>query len=153
MTRSARHVYLLCDIHQVLVYLTLQTSIEISYGAYTSHHEHYTHMPHQSHFNPVVPNQGCNVNINMPDKESADDVRAFAVEIRRRNAAARAAAADALRPMTKIECEEITRTLISSLRGVIIMRDASQELAGCYVHIEKLRIPHYAAELSLERRV
>ena len=89
----------------------------------------------------------------MPNKEQADDVRAFAEEIRRRRVAANTAAADALKPMTKIECESITRTLISSLRGVIIMRDASQELAGCYVHIEKLRIPHYAAELSLERRV
>ena len=123
------------------------------YGAYTSHHEHYTHTFPQSHFNPVVPNQGCNVNITMPNKEQADDVRAFGEEIKRRRVAANTAAADALKPMTKIECESITRTLISSLRGVIIMRDASEELAGCYVHIEKLRIPRYVAELSLERRV
>ena len=153
MTRSARHVYLLCDIHQVLVYLTLQTSIEMPYGAYTSHHEHYTHMPHQSHFNPVVPNQGCNVNITMPTKEQADDIRAFAEEVRRRRVAANTAAADALKPMTKIEFESITRALTSSLRGAIIVRDASKELAGCYVHIEKLKIPYYVAKISLERRV
>jgi len=66
----------------------------------------------------------------MPNKEQADDVRAFAEEIRRRRVAANTAAADALKPMTKIECESISRTLISSLRGVIIMREQAKSLLG-----------------------
>ena len=89
----------------------------------------------------------------MPTKEAADDVYAFAEEVRRRRAAANAAAADALRPLTKTDFESITRDLTSGLRGVIIAREASKELAGCYVHVEKLKIPYHVAKLSLERRV
>jgi hypothetical protein len=89
----------------------------------------------------------------MPDKEQADELRAFAEEIRLRRVAAAAAAAAAQEPITITEFEEITRVLTATLRDAIIANAGTPRLADCHVFVERLMVPYNVAKLSLERKV